>query len=261
MKRQKTTGRTVLAIILMLLAVALIFAQDTQSTKKPYQPNGAEGSLVGRISLLGTPPRLTQIDMSANPDCYKANPNPNPFTEFLVVSDGRVANVLIYVKSGEALAGLSFETPTTTVVLDLRGCRYVPHVLGVQVNQTLEIKNSDDMYHNVHAVPKNNLDWNQTLVPSTEPLKHRFIHSEIAVPLKNNQAPWMKAYVGVFAHPFFAVSDRQGAFTIDGLPPGNYTIGAWQEEFGEKTFEVTIYAGSRQSLDVKLDMADRRSSR
>jgi plastocyanin len=258
MRRQKTTGRTVFAITSMLLAVAWISQADPQSTKKPYQPNGAEGSLVGNILLSGTPPRPLQIDMSTNPDCYKANPN--PLTEFLVVSDGKVANVLIYVKSGEALAGLSFETPTTNVVLDLRGCRYAPHVLGVQVNQTLEIRNSDDMYHNVHAVPKNNLDWNQTLVPSSEPLKHRFTHSEIAVPLKNNQAPWMKGYVGVFAHPFFAVSDRKGAFTVEGLPPGTYTIAAWHEYLGEKTMEVTIYAGSRQRLDVNFDMADRRFS-
>ena len=68
----------------------------------------------------------------------------------------------------------------------------------------------------------------------------------------------MKAYVGVFSHPFFAVSDSKGAFTIEGLPPGNYTIAAWHAEFGEKTFDVTIYPGSHQSLDVNFDMADRK---
>jgi hypothetical protein len=89
-------------------------------------------------------------------------------------------------------------------------------------------------------------------------LTKRFTLSEIPIPFKDNQHPWKKAYVAVFAHPFFAVSDNQGAFTIEGLPPGNYTIAAWHEEFGEKTFEIAIYPGSQQSLDINFDMVDRK---
>lgn len=245
------------ALGLMFFGVALILAQsDSQSTKKPYQPNGSEGSLQGTVSLLGTLPEPMLLDMSADPVCYENNPK--PLTEFIVAKDGRLANVLVYVKSGETLEGLTFETPTTRVVLDQRGCCYLPHVLGVQVNQTLEIRNSDNTRQNVHAMPKNDPDWNQSQVPSSEPLTHSFKHAEIAVPFKDNQHPWKKAYVGVFAHPFFAVSDGKGTFTIEGLPPGNYTLGVWHEAFGEKTFEVTIYPGSHQSLEVNFDMAERR---
>src|SRR5713101_2989135 len=184
MKQLKSTRFPALG--LMFFGVALTFAQsESQSTKKPYQPNGSEGSLTGTISLSGTPPRPMQIDMSADPVCYEENPK--PLTEFIVAKDGRLANVLVYVKSGEALEGLTFETPATNVVLDQRGCRYLPHVLGVQVNQTLEIRNSDNTIQNVHAMPKNNPDWNQSHVPLSEPLTHRFMHSEIAVPVKDNQ--------------------------------------------------------------------------
>jgi plastocyanin len=255
--KQLTTYLTVIGMMLMLFAAALTFAQsESQSAKKPYQPNGSQGSLTGTVSLSGTAPGPKQIDMSADPVCYENNPK--PLTEFIVVKDGRLANALIYVKAGAALEDLSFETPDANVVLDQRGCRYVPHVLGVQVNQTLEIRNSDNTRQNVHAMPKNDPDWNQSQVPSSEPLTHRFTHAEIAVPFKNNQHPWMKAYVGVFANPFFAVSDRNGAFTIEGLPPGNYTIAAWHADFGEKTLDVTIYPGSHQGFDFVFDIGERK---
>jgi hypothetical protein len=255
--KRSTTCLTVSGAMLMLLAVALTFAQsESQSTKRVYQPNGSEGSFKGTVSLSGTPPSPYKIDTSADPVCDQTNPN--LFTEYLEVSGGRLANVLIYVKTGAALEGLTFETPATNVVLDQRGCRLVPHVLGIQVNQTFEVRNGDNTTHNVHATPKNNVDWNQSQAPLSEPLMTRFTHTEIAIPIKNNQHPWMKAYVGVFAHPFFAVSDSKGAFTIEGLPPGNYTIATWHEEFGEKTIDVTVYPGSHQSLDFNFDMAERK---
>jgi len=256
MKRQRThwPGAT---IILLLFAVTLTWGQpESQATKKPYQPIGSEGYVTGTVSLIGTPPRATRIDMSADPACYEHNPNPR--TKFFVVEDGRLADVLIYVKAGTALNGLSFETPATNVVLDQRGCFYVPRVLGLQVNQTLEIRNSDNTVQNVHPTPKNNPDANRSQRPSSDPLMLRFAHAEIVIPFKDNQHPWKKAYVGVFAHPFFAVSNRQGEFTIAGLPPGDYTIAAWHEQFGEKTFEVKVYPRSTQSLDIKFDMADRK---
>jgi hypothetical protein len=212
--------------------------------------------LRGTVSLLGTPPEPMQIDMSADPPCYEANPY--PLTEYFVGADGRLANVLIYVKQGAALEGLAFETPATDALLDSRGCRYEPHVLGVQVNQRLEIRSFDKTTQNVHAMPKNNPDWNQSQVAFSPPLTTKFAHAEIAIPFKSNQHPWMKAWVGVFSHPFFAVSDSRGTFTIEGLPPGNYTIGVWHEEFGEKTFDVTINPSSRPTLDVSFNMAERK---
>jgi hypothetical protein len=256
MKQVKTSQLTAFGMALMLFAAALTFAQsESQSTKKLYHRNGSEGSLTGTVSLSGAAPKPRQIDMSADPVCYENNPK--PFTESIVGTDGHLANVLIYVKTGAALEGLSFDVPAANGVLEQRGCRDFPHVLGVQVNQTFEVRNADNTTHNVHAMPKNNVDWNYSQAPLSEPLMTRFTHSEIAIPIKNNQHPWMKAYVGVFEHPFFAVTDNKGTFTIEGLPPGNYTFAAWHEEFGEKRFDVTIYPNSLQNLDVNFDMADR----
>jgi len=253
MKRLKTSYLMALGKTLMLFSIVLTSAQSkSQTTKKPYQPNGSEGSLTGAVSLTGTPPGPMRIDMSADPLCYENNPE--PLTEFIVVTDGRLANALIYVKTGAALEGLSFETPATNAVLDQRGCRYVPHVLGIQVDQTLEIRNSDNTTQNVHATPKNNLDWNQSQAPFSKPLTTKFTQSEIAIPFKDNQHPWKKAWISVFKHPFFAVSDNKGAFTIEGLPPGDYTIVAWHEQFGEKELNVTIYPGSHQTFDFVFEV-------
>jgi hypothetical protein len=257
MKQLKMSYFLALGMILMLSAIVLTSAESkSQSTKKPYQPNGSEGSLTGTVSLTGTPPSPMRIDMSADPICDENNPE--PLTELIEVRDGRLANALIYVKAGTALDGLSFETPATNVVLEQRGCRYVPHVLGVQVNQTLEIRNSDNTTQNVHATPKLNPDRNQSQAPLSEPVTMRFGQSEIAIPIKDNQHPWKKAWVGVFKHPFFAVSDNKGAFTIEGLPPGDYTIVAWHEQFGEKELNVTIYPGSQQTFDFIFDMGERK---
>jgi len=256
MKRQKTLCATV-GMVLMLFAVSLTWGQsESQATKRPYQPNGSEGYVTGTVSLIGTPPRATRIDMSADPACYEHNPNPR--TKFFVVEDGRLAEALIYVKGGTALNGLSFETPATNVVLDQRGCFYVPRVLGLQVNQTLEVRNSDNTVQNVHPRPRNNPEWNRSQAPSSEPLMERFTHAEVVIAFKDNQHPWKMAYVGVFAHPFFSISNSKGEFTIAGLPPGDYTLAAWHEQFGEQTFEVTVFPRSTQNLDIKFDMADRK---
>lgn len=256
MKRQKTR-RTVVGMTLMLFAGTFTWGQsESQSTKKPYQPNESEGYVTGTVSLTGTPPGPKKIDMSADPVC--AQSNRHPLTEGIVAKGGRLANVLIYVKTGAALEGLSFEAPATNVVLDQRGCRFIPHLLGLRVNQTLEIRNSDRTTHNVHATPRISPDWNMSQSAGAEPLLVHFARSEVVIPIKCNQHPWMKAYVGVFAHPFFAVSDKRGAFRIEGLPPGDYTIAAWHEEFGEKTFQVTIKAGAEETLRIRFSATDRR---
>lgn len=253
------THRICAAVIILGLAILLSGVSPTQSksqSKHPYQRVGNEGSVSGVISFSGRPPARKRIAMDADPSCVKANSR--ALTEDTLVVRGRLANVLVYVKSGSALSDLTFDTPPTPVVLDQRGCRYAPHVLGARVNQVLEVRNSDPTIHNVHPTPKNNVQWNQSQMIMGPPLRVTFAHSEVAVPIKCDQHPWMKAYLGVFAHPFFMVSDRTGRFTIEGLPSGNYTIVAWHERFGEKTVDVTITSQSSQSANFEFSALDDR---
>jgi plastocyanin len=165
-----------------------------------------------------------------------------------VGSGGGLQNVFVYVKDG--LGNRTFAAPATPVVLDQQGCHYVPHVVGIQVGQPMEIVNSDSTLHNVHALPKENGEFNQG-----QPLKgmknvHTFTTKEVMVPFKCDVHGWMNAWVGVLDHPFYAVTGNDGSFSIKGLPPGTYTIEAWHEKLGTQTQMVTI--GEKETKDVAM---------
>lgn len=214
------------------IAIAIAFhlpSQDPGSSEKPYVRTGGEATLSGTVTFAGKPPSERIIDMSADPTCYQFNPEPT--TEWYVVSNQQLANVIVYV-TNNVLDNYSFEIPSSPVLLDHKGCRYEPHVLGMRVGQVLRITNSDETVHNTHPTPKYNLEWNQSQPIGAPAIEKTFKHPEVAVPIKDNQHPWEKAYVGVFSHPFFAVTDASGNFLIEGLPPGTYKVIAWHESLG-----------------------------
>jgi plastocyanin len=163
-----------------------------------------------------------------------------------VGAGGSLQNVFVYVKDG--LGNLKFPVPTTPLVLDQKGCQYRPHVFGVQVGQPIEILNSDMTLHNIHAWAQTNQEFN--LGQSLQGMKdtHVFTTQEVMVPFRCDVHKWMNSFVGVVAHPFFAVTGTDGTFELKGLPPGTYTIEAWQEKLGTKTATVTI--GAKESKDV-----------
>ena len=113
--------------------------------------------------------------------------------------------MFVYVKDG--LGDRTFTAPQTPVVLDQKGCKYMPHVFGAQVGQPVKIVNSDGTLHNVHAVPKENTEFN-----FGQPLKgmestQTFTKAEIMVPFRCDVHGWMSAYGGIVPHPFFAVTE------------------------------------------------------
>jgi plastocyanin len=229
------------------------------ATAAPY--SGPTGTVAGVISFEGTPPAARKIDTAADPVCGQKNPN--LATEDTVVQDGKLANVFVYIKDGTVEGGkkvgeYAWSTPTTAVQLDQNGCHYRPHVMGVQVNQKISITNSDATQHNVHPTPKQNPEWNQTQPNGAPPIEKSFNRPEVLIPVKCNQHPWMKAYIGVMRTPFFAVSGENGAFEIKGVPPGKYTVVAWREGGAngtEKTLEVTVPANGSAKADFSFAAA------
>jgi plastocyanin len=201
----------------------------------PSAPIGAS-TISGTVKLDGTPPEARVIRMSSDPLCMPEGPS---VSEVVVVGPGNgLQNVFVYVKDG--LGDRKFAAPQTPVLLDQRGCKYVPHVFGAQVGQPVRILNSDPTLHNIHAVPKTNTEFN-----FGQPLKgmdttRTFDKPEVMVPFKCDVHGWMSGYGGIVPHPFFAVTKADGTFEIKGLPAGTYTIEAWHERFGMQTQTVTV---------------------
>jgi hypothetical protein len=186
--------------------------------------------ITGKVVLKGTPPPEITIDMASSPDktCGAAHSTPVTTRHYLVSKDGGLANVLVYVKSG--LEGKTFPAPTTEPVLDQIGCLYEPYVMGVMVNQKFKIKNSDPTMHNVHATPKANKEFNFAQPLKDQMTERSFDKPEVPVRFMCNVHAWMFAYVAVFEHPFFAVTDKDGNFKISGLPNGKYTLQAYHQK-------------------------------
>ena len=204
------------------------------------------GNINGKVVLEGTPPKAEVIKMNADPVCMREAKGDTQ-TEYFVVGDGgALGNVFVYVKEG--LGNYTFPTPTEPMVLDQQGCRYHPHVFGVQVGQPMQILNSDPTLHNIHALPKDNQEFN-----TGQPIKgmktdHVFTAKEVMVPFKCDVHGWMNAYAGVLDHPYFAVSNTSGTFELKTLPPGTYVVEAWHEKLGSLTQNVTI--GDKETKEI-----------
>jgi plastocyanin len=198
------------------------------------------GSVSGTIRFSGNTPTPIAIDMAQDPACNQASKTPN-MTEQYVIHQGRLANVFIYVKDG--LGNRIYMPAKTPVVLDQRGCRYVPHVVGAMVGQPVEFRNSDRTMHNVHIVPpgtddSSGFDISQAPMAGTE--QHTFRSPGLMIPVRCNNHPWMEAFLNVVNNPFFAVSDANGKFEIQGLPPGTYTLVAVQEKLGTQAQRIAV---------------------
>ncbi len=204
-------------------------------------------TITGKVLFQGAKPKLKSIMMDQDPVCVqKHSASPAHVEDGEVNSNGTLPNVFVYVKEGAEK--YTFATPTEQVVLDQNGCMYKPHVLGIQVGQDLHIISSDPTTHNIHPMPTDNREWNESQAPGAAPLDKKFARPETMIPVKCNQHPWMRAYIGVMKSPFFAVTGSDGTFTIQGLPPGDYTIESWTATFGTQTQKVTV--GPKESKTV-----------
>jgi plastocyanin len=208
--------------------------------------SGPTGSVSGSIAYANGDTD-TAISMDADPVCASMHEG-EVHTEKIVAADGQLANVFVYVKEG--VSG-SYSAPAESTELNQEGCQYLPHVSGVQVGQTMVIKNSDPTLHNVHAMPSINQEFNNGQPFQGMELEHAFDKAEIMVPIKCDVHPWMQSFVGVVDHPFFAVSGADGSFSIDGLPEGDYVIEAWHEELGTQTMSVSVSGGA--AADASFD--------
>jgi Polysaccharide lyase family 4, domain II len=233
----------ILACAVSLVAVGCGKGENGGSSPATTVDPTTAGSISGTVVLDGTAPALKPIDMSATPACVQANPSPVVPPTVVTGENGALANVVVYVKDG--LGHYRFDTPTEKVVLAQKNCMYDPHVAALMTNQPFEIENNDPTLHNVHPMPKHNRQWSTSQPAGSAALKESFARPEFAMEVLCNVHPWMRAWVFVFDHPYFAVTSKTGKFELKNLPPGTYTIEAWQETYHAQDQTVTI--GAKES--------------
>ncbi len=243
-----------LVCLVFLTAFALITIgcskKESEGTSEPpptavVDPATA-GSISGTVVLDGKPPALRPINMSAEPACVKANSAPVYLPEVVTGEKGALANVVIYVKSG--LGRYRYDQPASPAVLDQKGCMYEPHVFAAMTHQPIEIRNNDPTVHNIHPMPRTNRPWNRSEEAGEPPFQVSFPRPELAIPIACNVHPWMRAFLFLFDNPYFAVTTTTGAFELKNLPPGMYTIEAWQEKYGVQDQTVTLAPKESKSI-------------
>lgn len=204
--------------------------------------------LTGKVTLLGVPEPEKLIPL--DPSCGRLHPGAKPTTQFyLVAPDGGLADVFVHIAKG--IENRNFLPPQKHLVLDQVGCLYTPYISGAMVGQTIEVRNSDPVLHNVHPTPTvaGNKEFNKAQLPKTPPLLFTWNQPEIFLRFKCDVHPWMFAYVSLVSHPYFAVTDSNGNYTLPAVPPGTYEIEFIHRKTGKVTSTVTIEAGATTRLD------------
>lgn len=193
------------------------------------------GSISGTVTYTGTPPKMKPIDMAKEPSCAADHATPVMTQNVVTGPDNTLQYVVVYISAGDQPAA----APATAVRYDQKGCEYVPHVAIMQAGQPLSIYNDDKTAHNIHPLPKLNPEWNKSQPPGTPPIEAKYDKPEF-IPVKCNIHPWMHGYFAVMGTAHYAVTGNDGKFSLAGLPPGKYTVTAWQEKFGSMSQEVTV---------------------
>lgn len=206
------------------------------------------GVIHGTILYRGPKPTRKVIDMESDAGCQKEHIGHPAYDEPVVVGkQGGLDNSFVYIKAG--LEGKKFEPTKQSVVLNQHGCMFVPRVTGIEAGDSLDLRNSDSVSHNIHLMPKNNYEWNQQQSPNAPDAHHKLVRKEVMIPIKCNVHNWMHAYIGVVDNPYFAVTGPDGSFELKNVPPGDYTIGVWHEKLGEQAEQVHVAASGTADAD------------
>jgi hypothetical protein len=217
---------------------------------KPSQSAGT-GQITGKIYFHGEKPALHPINLGKDSVCASLHTGSVYPQDGQVNADGTLPNAFIFVK--QSSAKLPSTPPRAPASLTQKGCEYEPHVLGVMVNQPFEVINLDPTTHNIHVLAKTNREWNVSQQPGSPSVVRKFQHPEQMIPIRCNVHPWMKSYIGVVDNPFYAVTGKDGSFSLKGLPPGEYTLEVWTASFGTQERHLTVRAGETATADFTFE--------
>jgi plastocyanin len=222
------------SLILTLTAIAAVAGTATA------------GDVTGKITLKGTPAPEKEIPM--DPACGALHAGKKPTTRFYVAdASGGLADCVVYLEGAKGAAG------TAPVVIDQKGCEYLPYINTASVNQTIRVLNSDPVMHNIHPTPTvdGNKESNKAQLPKGAPLDHSFPKAEKFLRFKCDVHPWMFAYVSVFEHGFHAVSGKDGTFKITGVPDGKYKLVVEHRKGGKVEKDIEVKGGAKADFTIE----------
>jgi plastocyanin len=217
-------------------------SSGTPAVAAAADPNAA--TLAGLVKFEGAAPKMPNLQMSADPYCASQHSAPVAEEDVVVGPGGELANVIVYVKNAPATP-----VPTQPALLDQRGCQYIPHVTAVQAGQPIQIRNSDNTLHNVHAMPNVNGQFNEGQPVQGMVSTKKFDKPEpTPFRVKCDVHGWMRSYMAVLPNSYHSVSQGNGTFSIANLPPGSYTVVAWHEKYGSQEQQVTVAAKEQKQI-------------
>ncbi len=204
------------------------------------------GSVKGTVLFEGEPPEQRTLERDSDPKCSK-----NKNDEAVVVTKGKLRDVVVRVKNGSAG---THAAPASPVFIDQKDCMYTPRVIGIVAGQKLQVRNSDNTFHNVWGVVQSKDLFNKPQAPKAADLTldPSAAKPDDVVELKCGAHGWMHAYVTVQDHPFFAVTKADGTFEIKGLAKGSYTLEAWHPTLGMKTMKIEIGKNKRADVSARF---------
>jgi len=205
------------------------------------------GTLSISVKFEGKVPAAKKL--SVTPECASTH-GKNLTSEELLVHNGRLKNGFVWISEG--LEGKTFPVPTEEVKIDQTGCRYEPHVVGVQIGQPITFLNSDPFLHNVHSMAKENESFNVSLTNKGQKITRKLQRPEIMFRSKCDLHPWMSGYIGVVSHPYFGVTNDQGEVVIPQLPAGTYTVSVWHETLGIKNQKLEVIAQKKTNQEFNF---------
>lgn len=235
--------RALPACLIVVLAASVTIGSESQGRSTAA---AGSGTIRGHIALAGAIPGNAVIRMGMDPKCAALNAGKQVIQEAVAATaDGSLANVFVRLDGAFPATPI----PAEPAVVDQRGCVYGPRVVGVRVGQVLRVRNDDDLLHNVHSSSAVGNSFNVGQPKAGIAFDFKPAREEVMLKIGCDVHRWMTAYVGVVAHPYFAVSDRKGTFEISHVPPGSYGIRAWHERFGDLVKRVTVKAGVTTTID------------
>lgn len=222
-------------------APAAVVVEETVATNATVDVKGV-------ITFTGVPPKGKKLTLPGG--CKEGGAQ---YTDEVIVNNGKLENVLVRIIKG--LEGKTYtDVPAEPVILDQKNCIYHPRMAAARVGQEVVFVNSDPIFHNVRSVSKENEKFNLAMPKKDQRISKRFNKPEFFVQTKCSVHPWMSANLAIVEHPFFAVSDNSGEFTIKKLPVGTYTIEIWHEVFGVQTREIAVTENGKPDLNFNFKL-------